>query len=348
MTPITKHPMTAPRKTGAGEDFSGLDSRKRKRRLALLRRAGLFRTEGLAVEVTRACTLSDLLEAYRLVYHTFLANGYMEPNGHSIRVRIFEATDDTATFIAKADEEVVGVQSLALDSPDLGLPSDVAFREELDAMRKPGIRLCEATNEAISPAFRKTAVVTELMRCASAQSFLRKCDLAVTTVSPSHAGFYDLLGFRQIGPVRSYSKDIDDPVVLMWIDLKLLQQKDPTLNEYDHFGRDFLTFTNSYIGKVEAWERQARRCFRDPGLLRKLFLDESGLLETCTKAQRQAIRSRWGDALFAQAVGDAKPQSKHWAHRYVPVRPPRGSDKHQQRKGLSVPRKGMPPRPTEQ
>jgi len=329
MAPITKQFTSSRLNTHPSEGPTTEDNHRR--RLALLKRAGLFGTDTRGAEITRACTLEDLRQAYRLVYKTFVANGYIRPNRHGIRVRIFEATDDTATFVAKTAGKVVGVQSVVLDSADLGLPSDMAFGPEIDSLRAKGLRVCEATNEAILPDFRKTAVVTELMRCATAHSFLKNCDAAVTTVSPSHSGFYNLFGFRQLGQIRSYSSDIEDPVALMCLDLHELRRMDPTLGESQAFMRNFMAFTNPYIHAVKTWEDRARRHFRNPELLRELFLVDSDLLDACTDAQRQALRRRWGDELFAQVVDTGKTERRRWTYRYIPVRPARSNTRHVRR-----------------
>ena len=121
---------------------------KVQRRLALLKRTGLFGSNLLGAEISRASSMQELDEAYRLVYEIFLEIGYIKPNPYRIRIRTYEATAETATFIAKHDGKIVGVQSVVLDSPDLGLPSDVAFQSELDVLRSQGIRLTEATNES--------------------------------------------------------------------------------------------------------------------------------------------------------------------------------------------------------
>jgi hypothetical protein len=141
--------------SSAGEARAGLT--KKHRRLLLLKRTRLLGTDTCGAEITRACSPHDLRRAYRLVYDIYLAAGYVEPHECQMRIRTFEALADTATFIAKRDGEVLGAASLVVDSAGVGLPSDVAFRPELDTMRARGIKLCETTNLAVLPRFRKTA-----------------------------------------------------------------------------------------------------------------------------------------------------------------------------------------------
>lgn len=171
-----------------------LASQRNKRKLALLKRAGLFsgNTEGAVIE--RACSVEDLRKAYRLVHDVFLGTGYISPEPAGLRLRIFETTSEMATFVAKVDGRVVGVLSMIGDTQDFGLPCDSAFKVELDALRASGAKLCELTNQAVEEEYRKSAVPTELMRCAMAHSLDAGYDENIATVSPSHNGFYELFG----------------------------------------------------------------------------------------------------------------------------------------------------------
>ncbi len=290
------------------------------RRLALLKRAGLFGDKMNGARLTRACTLTDLRQAYRLVYETFLDAGYIAPSNFRMRIRTFEACGETATFVARTDSEVVGVQSLVLDSPDLGLPADLAFGPELDALRSKGLKLSEATNEAVTPAFRRTAVMTELMRCFAAQALLSECDLSLTAVSPNHRGFYELIGFRQIAPERSYSDDVDDPVVLLCYDMQNLREKASGLTSCQNFVRDYLSFKSPIVAKAQPWQLKAVQCFHNANFLRSLCVEESNLLEDCTDLELAALRDRWGEDLFAEVIAPSVATTP--TGRYIPVKPP--------------------------
>ena len=273
------------------------------RRLALLKRTGLFNEAPYGTEITRACSLQDLQLAYRLVYDVFLAAGYTTPHECRMRIRIFEALADTATFIAKREGQIIGVLSLVLDSPGLGLPSDVAFKDELNALRSGGIKLCETTNQAIVPRFRKTAVTTQMMRCCSAQGLLENRDGIIISVSPSHVGFYELLGFQLLSDVRSYSSRHYDPVVMMCLYTAELRQRDPTADLCQAFIADYLSFKNPFVQKVKIWKQSAYDGFYEAHELRKVFVDESKLLETCTDAEREAVRNNWGEGTYISVTG---------------------------------------------
>ena len=283
---------------------------KHSKRMALLRRMGLFGSDTKGAVIRRAVTIRELEAAYRLVHDAFVEREYIRPTSSGLRVRPFEALPETATFIATVGDEVVGVQSIAVNNPEMGLPSDGVFRDEIDVLRigesaiasGSGHLVCEATNQAIAPAYRKSAVATELMRCMFAHALAVGCDELITTVSPGHARFYELLGFEQVSPVRSYSATVDDPVVVMRVNVAELIGRAAAANDDSEEATIFIKCrclaSNPYREKVRQWEAEAAEVFEDAEALRTLFVEKSGLLLECSDEEREAIRRCWGDALF--------------------------------------------------
>lgn len=290
---------------GRGGSANGADER---RRLALLRRLGLFSGDTKGAVLSRAATFGDLEAAYRLVHDTFMASGYILPRASGIRVRPFEADPATGTFIAKAGGKVVGVQSLVVGSQDLGLPSDHVFFTEISALWEEGKIVCEATNEAVSPAFRRSAVPTELMRCLFAEALRIDCHKLITTVSPGHRSFYECLGFEQIGGVRNYSTEVEDPVVLMCWHLDTLQARygsvDPQGASVAAFLKRYYLTANPYRRQVAAWARQAEATFAKPRAAARFFRKCPELFLQSTAEELEAIRHRLGEVPFALASGD--------------------------------------------
>lgn len=278
----------------AGAQENAADDRK----LMLLKRSGLFGHDLKGAHVCRATTLEDLQGAYSLVHDVYLSRGYIHAEPSGMRLRIHETSSDTATFIAKADGRVVGVISVVGDSMDIGLPSDACFRPELDDLRARGIRLCEVTNQVVADEFRKSAVTTELMRCAVAHALKMGYRAGIATVSPSHGSFYDFLGFQQIGGERSYSQKIYDPVVALMIDYNHYRCPPPGLTRASNFAHHFLGPENPYVGNVHAWDRLARARFLNAELLEQLFVIRSNFLAECSPEALETVRMRWGCELF--------------------------------------------------
>lgn len=277
------------------------------RKLGLLQRTGLFGNDTKGAKIERAFTLDDLREAYRLVHEVYLGTGYLNPEPAGMRLRIFETTSETATFVAKKDDAVVGVLSVVGDSADLGLPSDSAFRTELDELRASGARLCEVTNQAVSDGYRKSAVATELMRCAIAHSVKAGYHVGIVSVSPSHHGFYDLMGFRRLGSERTYSDKIHDPVVALSMDIDQWRQPAKDCGAAERFMHHFAAVANPFLDQVAGWARQAVRHFLNPELLEQLFVADRNFLSECSPAELSILQRRWGQELFGAVTGTSYP-----------------------------------------
>ncbi|MCK4625962.1 MAG: hypothetical protein KAV00_11670 [Phycisphaerae bacterium] len=274
-----------------------------RRRMALLKRIGLFNNDTQGAKITRATSIEDFIKAYRLVHDVFVQQGYIHPDETGIRVRPFEALPGTATFIAKVGDEVVGVTSVVVDSPELGLPTDKAFKTEVDGLRGEGRKICEGTNWLVADSHRNSAVMTELMRCSYAHALAFGYSDFVGTVSPGHAKFYNLLGFEQIGDVRSYSRDIEDPVVLVHLrSNERFEGVTTASGEAELFLKKYYLDDNPYHRYVGTWQIMSDRFFSDPMLLTELFVHGSGLLGRCSRGELEAIRRQWGDELFAEVM----------------------------------------------
>ncbi len=309
-TSLGNQPMWAPNEAAAVKTVScplsekiEPSDRRNQRKLRLLKRSGLFSEDTGGATVQRACTLEDLREAYRLVHHVYTETGYIYSHGSGLRLRIFEAMPETATFVAKVKGRIVGVLSVVGDTPELGLPSDAAFEDEIDRVRALGLRLCEMTNQAVAEEFRKSSVPTELMRCAMAHAFQTGYDKAIAAVSSSHNGFYQLLGFHEIGSERSYSDEIDDPVVALCVDADFYRQRVDSLNEGGCFIQHFMTDGNPFMGKVGAWSIEAHRRFMNGSLLRQLFITEGAFITNCTIRELRALERLWGSRTFSIVTG---------------------------------------------
>ncbi len=291
---------TPPQKEDEG-NFHRVATEKLTRKLSTLRKCGLFAEGTSYVTIQRACTLEDLRAAYELVYQIYVGTGFIAPETSRIRLRVFEARPDTATFVAKVGGRVVGTLSIVPDSPEMGLPSDNAFRKELDALRGSKIRLCEATNQALSPEYRKSAVSTDLMRCAVAHVTDAGFGSVIATVSPSHQGFYDLLRFYECGSQRSYSAAIDDPVIALRMDIDQFREPLTEGEASWKFIYEFMATGNHFLAKVGDWGGEARAGFLQTSLLRELF-SVTDFLDQCDVIERRILRSMWGRRLYASVT----------------------------------------------
>jgi hypothetical protein len=223
-----------------------------------------------------------------------------------MRLRVFEATPEMATFVAKSNGRVIGVLSVVGHTAECGLPSDGAFRDELDALRasRTDGKFCEWSNQVVAHDFRKSNVTTELMRCAAAHVIKTGYSHSIISVSSVHSAFYELLGFKQIGPKRSYSQDIDDPVIPLCLPSSLYVTANGQDDELASFVRRFMATENPYLSDIPAWSDQARRFFEDSRSLRKLFGRDSNFLRCCALDEQTILIHKWGPVAFKKVVGN--------------------------------------------
>ncbi len=191
---------------------------------------------------------------------------------------------------------VVGVLSVVGDSPELGLPSDAAFKPELDAKRRSGARLCELTNQAVAEMYRNSAVATQLMRCAIAHGMKAGYDESVATVSPGHNGFYELLGFQGLGSERSYSTKLHEPVIALSMDLDLRRRIEQEEGEIETYLHEYGRFDSQFLHQVADWARAGHRAFPQPGAAAGVVRERTeffgGVFAAGTGNSREALGRR--------------------------------------------------------
>lgn len=119
------------------------------------------------------------------------------------------------TFVAYDEGHLVGTVSLRLDS-DAGLSADGLYRQEIDDMRKDGIKLCEFTRLAVDVSAASKPVLAALFHTAYLfAACVRDFDAAVIEVNPRHVVFYlRALAFEVVGPERMNDR-VNAPAVLM-------------------------------------------------------------------------------------------------------------------------------------
>ena len=297
------------------------EERRSARRLARLTRAGLFGTNTHGAIIEQASTFHDLQQAYRLVHDVYVESGYIRPDTSGIRLRMFEASPDEATFVAKIEGRVVGVVSVAADSVALGLPSDTCFKEVLDELRAQGARLSEMTNQAVAAEYRKSGIATELMRCAAAHVIRGQFDENVAVISPNHAAFYKILGFREIGTPRSYSDTVYDPVVALSTGLDQYRKPVPDPGDETRcFVQNFMADGNPFMAQVEQWARAAAAHFRDSQLLRQLFISETAFITQCSKEDLAFLKRIWGRRPFNSVTGRSLfTRAKAWSSAFLDI-----------------------------
>lgn len=267
------------------------------RRLRRFLGGGLLKAPPAGVVVRRASSGAELLAAYRLVHDAFVAEGLLDPLPRGVRLRPCEVVPDTATFVAHWGERVVGVMSVAVDSAELGLPSDHVFGRELSRLRATGRRVVEITNLAVAPELRRTNVFFELTRAATAHVEAHGFDDVFVAVSPKHVPYFEqILCFEPWGDRRSYRTEALDPVQGLRLDLHgfedALSSLDAALGAdavlHAWFYRD-----NPFFGSALADSAAAESRFSAEAVPEQLVGDLPAWLSARPEHEATALRRRW-------------------------------------------------------
>jgi hypothetical protein len=156
-------------------------------------------------------------QAGALVKRRYSSRGY--------RVATTKAADPNLfTFVAYSSGELMGTVGLRIDS-QRGLAADELYRAEVDALRRPGSRICEFTRLAIDANANASSkpVLAGLFHTAYLFAYrIRGYDSAVIEVNPRHVVFYRrALGFEVAGPERLNPR-VKAPAVLLAIRFEVI------------------------------------------------------------------------------------------------------------------------------
>ena len=127
-----------------------------------------------------------------------------------------ESLDErNVTVVACKGDCAIATLTLCLDA-GAGLLADTLYRDEINAARKAGGRVCEITRLAMDPEHSSHETLAGMMQVLYVLAHLthRVTDVFIE-VHPRHAGFYRrLLGYRMAGPERICPR-VGAPAVLM-------------------------------------------------------------------------------------------------------------------------------------
>lgn len=291
------------------DQVSARKIRRLKRRLSHLRKAGMLDARDPNIRIERAISIETLREAYSLVHAAYIDKGYIHQRYGQVRVRVFEAMPEMATFTAYIDGQLAAVTSVITDSPDLGLPSDHIFAEEIKRLRNEPGNVCEITNLAVADAYRKSPVFLCLTQACFAHARANGCGNMFITVSPGHARFFnEILQFEYWGGRTNCSDEVEDIVEGMRLCINgaenLANEFDRLVGPDDAFLYDFFFTGNSYHRQVADWTHLAEETFTDPMKLRELFIHCSDLLLDCSEEEFDIIERRWGKNILWHAWGE--------------------------------------------
>ena len=129
------------------------------------------------------------------------------------------------TLVASHGTSPMATISVGFDSDD-GLLVDGLYRDEIDALRAQGAKVCEFTKLAVDGAIRSKRVLATLFHIAYIYSHKMNgfTDLFIE-VNPRHVRFYEhMLGFKVFGPERMNTR-VNAPAVLLRLEFSHLAQQ---------------------------------------------------------------------------------------------------------------------------
>jgi hypothetical protein len=123
------------------------------------------------------------------------------------------------TLTASDKGDVVGTVTIGIDSA-VGLAGDMIFKDELDALRANGAKLCEFTKLAFDTAVRSKTALANLFHLAVIYARdLHDCTDIIIEINPRHRRFYEyMLGFKREGELKMNPR-VNAPAYLLRVSL---------------------------------------------------------------------------------------------------------------------------------
>src|SRR4051812_20284227 len=184
------------------------------------------------IQVKIASNREELEGAFRLLAANYRARGYEKSSTKRFRFTPHHVLPDTVTLVAKHEGRVVATLSVVPDTLLCGLPMECIYGAEVDALRREGRRLAEATSLADQGlGVREFVRVFKTLIMVGMQYHIhRGGDSWVISVNPRHRAFYlKVLGFVPLGPRRAYPTVEGHPAEAFLSGVDLLKARAPEM-----------------------------------------------------------------------------------------------------------------------
>jgi hypothetical protein len=188
---------------------------------------GLHFFEGRQV-VSIANGLHIRKKAYEYVYKVYLDEGYLKNfNNNKMQITLYSALPDTTTLYAEDHNgNFIGTFTMVFDS-EIGLPSDLQYKNEIDMLRQDNRRICEIISLGIDRAQRGSIrILAGLFYCSYLMAWhvMDYTDFIINVI-PSHTNFYcKSMLFKQIGDIRQCPRTDGVPAVLLNLPISLARK----------------------------------------------------------------------------------------------------------------------------
>jgi len=169
-----------------------------------------------------------LREACKLVHDRYFEIGLINKQESGLWITSYQINPDSKAVIAlmRIHGEPIATATLVQDSPNLGLPSDKIYPEEINRLRAKNRKIVEITSLAAKPCKEAVNAFLHVFKWLGVYSIVKGYDDMVISVHPKHAPFYeDILLFERIGGLKYYPGLKEAPAYLEWTDLQTLPER---------------------------------------------------------------------------------------------------------------------------
>lgn len=271
-----------------------------RRRTIRVKRSALLRSSLDHIDrpsIKIAETRDELEQAFSLVYNEYREEGYIRDSDRSgLHFNIHHILPETVVFVFKSYLKVISTLTLIFDSETFGLPMDVLYGKELDALRRRKRRLVELSSLATAEDARWHNVFMYLNRAMVWYAMYRNATDLCIMVNPKHVDFYKLiLLFDDLGPLQYYSK-VSAPAVALRLDLDDVHDKfRETYSALDFdcdVHRFFFNITTTQVASVDEKDLIVKKPRTlDIDTVRYFFIEKKNILKTATPEQMDYVRS---------------------------------------------------------
>jgi hypothetical protein len=164
-----------------------------------------------------------------------------------------EDNPNRITLSAMDHGQACGTVTLGIDS-EMGLLADETFKDEIDAFRARGAKVCEITKLAFdSSASSKSALASLFHVLFIYGKYLHGCTDVFIEVNPRHRRYYEtMLGFKRRAEVRNNPR-VQAPAYLLWCSLAHVDKEiDRVGGTGNHPGNERSLYPYFFTRKEEA------------------------------------------------------------------------------------------------
>jgi hypothetical protein len=274
-----------------------------RRRTLRIKRSGLQKYELQDLDrpaIKFAENRDELQQSFALVYQVYMQKKFItQPKPHGMLYNIHSLLPDTVHIIAKSYLKVISNLSVIADTPAFGLPMDVIYRPELEALRDQGKSIVELSALATPREHRWKNIFQYLVQVMYWYCVYKAVDEVCIAINPRHVRYYKgLFPFEELGPARHYPR-VDAPAIALRAPVMESMQHMLQICEALEFETPLYSYFYRMTGQApsndapflepEALDIVARPIVSDPEDIQFFIQADQGVLEGISIKQKQAL-----------------------------------------------------------